>query len=131
MQMIIPCLGNSFTYLLKNRPYPKIQKLASSVNLYRFTHFFNFAAGSIFKNCLLGQHPQSPLNNTKGVGCAFVLNDFGRVNPVQTTMQTTDISYKQKNCLLQISQKFLSICWLGYLFFPGLLSGVCISGKEY
>ena len=56
--------------------YYRRYKLASSVNLYRFTHFLDFPAGSIFVNCLLGKHPQSPLNATYGVGCAFILNTF-------------------------------------------------------
>jgi len=56
--------------------YYRCYKLASSVNLYRFTHFLDFPAGSIFVNCLLGKHPQSPLNATYGVGCAFILNTF-------------------------------------------------------
>ena len=56
--------------------YYRRYKLASSVNLYRFTHFLDFPSGSIFVNCLLGQHPQSPLNATSGVGCAFILNTF-------------------------------------------------------
>ena len=56
--------------------YYECYKLASSVNLYRFTHFLDFPTGSIFVNCLLGEHPQSPLNATSGVGCVFILNTF-------------------------------------------------------
>ena len=56
--------------------YHRRYKLASSVNLYRFTHFLDLPSGSIFVNCLLGKHPQSPLNATCGVGCAFILNTF-------------------------------------------------------
>ena len=56
--------------------YHRRYKLASSVNLYRFTHFLDLPSGSIFVNCLLGKHPQSPLNATYGVGCAFILNTF-------------------------------------------------------
>ena len=56
--------------------YYRRYKLASSVNLYRFTHFLDFPSGSIFANCLLGKHPQFPLNATCGVGCAFILNTF-------------------------------------------------------
>ena len=56
--------------------YYRRYKLASSVNLYRFTHFLDFPSGSIFVNCLLGKHPQSLLNATCGVGCAFILNTF-------------------------------------------------------
>ena len=43
-------------------------KLASSVNLHRFTHFLDFPSGSIFANCLLGKHPQSPLNGICDTG---------------------------------------------------------------
>ena len=56
--------------------YYRRYKLASSINLYRFTHFLDFPSGSIFVNCLLGKHPQSLLNATCGVGCAFILNTF-------------------------------------------------------
>ena len=56
--------------------YYRRYKVASSVNLYRFTHFLDLPSGSIFVNCLLGKHPQSPLNATYGVGCAFILNTF-------------------------------------------------------
>ena len=56
--------------------YYRRYKLASSANLYRFTHFLDFPSGSIFVNCLLGKHPQSLLNATCGVGCAFILNTF-------------------------------------------------------
>ena len=30
----------------------------------------------LLDDCLLGKHPQSPLNATYGVGCAFILNTF-------------------------------------------------------
>ena len=56
--------------------YYERYKLASRANLYRFTHFLDFPSGSIFVNCLLGKHPQSLLNATCGVGCAFILNTF-------------------------------------------------------
>ena len=56
--------------------YYRCYKLASRVNLYRFTHFLDFPFGSIFANCLLGKLPQSPLNATCGVSCAFILNTF-------------------------------------------------------
>ena len=56
------------------------RKLASSVNLYRFTHFLDFPSGSIFANCLLGKHPQAPLNGICDTGCTifnrFVRNKF-------------------------------------------------------
>ena len=55
-------------------------KLASSVNLYRFTHFFNFAAGSIFKNCLLGQRPQSPRTSPSDDGYAAKLLTISKEN---------------------------------------------------
>ena len=40
----------------------QLYKLASNVNLYRFTHFYKITFGCFCKNCLLGQHPQSPSN---------------------------------------------------------------------
>ena len=40
--------------------YYEQHKLASSVNLYRFTHFLEFPCGLSFTNCLLGKPPQSP-----------------------------------------------------------------------
>ena len=50
-------------------PYPACQfcvefgtKMASSANLYRFTHFCKITFGCFFKNCSLGQHPQTPSN---------------------------------------------------------------------
>ena len=70
-------------------------KLASSVNLYRFTHFLDFPAGSIFVNCLLGKHPQSPLNATCGVGCAFILNAF--TYGLLRNLHRSSISHKRKN----------------------------------
>ena len=39
-----------------------VPELASSVNLYRFTHFYKITYGLFCKNCSLGQHPQSPSN---------------------------------------------------------------------
>ena len=54
-----------------------IHKSASSVNLYRFTYFLDFPSGSIFANCLLGKHPQSPLNGTCDTGCT-IFNRFVR-----------------------------------------------------
>ena len=67
----------TFTQNLKRSLQYKVNHyLASSVSRYRFTHFLDFPAGSIFVNCLLGKHPQSPLNATCGVGCAFILNTF-------------------------------------------------------
>ena len=68
-----PCKWSSVLEIYK---YKVNHYLASSVNLYRFTHFLDFPFGSIFANCLLGKHPQSPLNATCGVGCAFILNTF-------------------------------------------------------
>ena len=49
-------------------------KLASSVNLYRFTHFLDFPPVQSSQICLLGQHPQSPLNGICDTGYAFILN---------------------------------------------------------
>lgn len=47
--------------------------LASSAKWYHFAHFLNFATGSIFKNCLLVQQPQTPLNNIFDVGYTVIL----------------------------------------------------------
>ena len=49
----------------------QIGKLASSVNLYRFTHFLELSVGPFFANCLLGKHPQSPLNGICDTGCTI------------------------------------------------------------
>ena len=67
---IIPNLGIILTDIL---PF---YKLASSANLYRFTHFRKITFGCFFANCLLGQHPQSPLKSSCDDGCSFILNDF-------------------------------------------------------
>ena len=76
-----PNLGGGISVFIPNLgiilpAYYERHKLASSVNLYRFTHFLDFPSGSVFVNCLLGKHPQSPSNATCGVGCAFILNTF-------------------------------------------------------
>ena len=75
--------------------YYRRYKLASSVNLYRFTHFLDFPSGSIFVNCLLGKHPQSPLNATCGVGCAFILNTF--TYWLLRNLHRSSIFHKRKN----------------------------------
>ena len=56
--------------------YYRRYKVASSVNLYRFTRLRRFPQRGIFVNCLFGKHPQSPLNATWGDGYAFILNAF-------------------------------------------------------
>lgn len=57
--------------------YYRRYKVASSVKLYRFTRLRRFPQrGNLCKFSLLGEHPQSPLNDTYGVGCAFILNTF-------------------------------------------------------
>ena len=38
--------------------------------------FHDYPPGNLCKFCLLGEHPQSPLNATYGVDCAFILNTF-------------------------------------------------------
>lgn len=65
---IIPKLGMILTDILT------FHKLASSANLYRFTHFRKITFGCFFENCLLGQHPQSPSNIIFDDGCSFILN---------------------------------------------------------
>ena len=51
-------------------------KLASSVNKALFAHFLKLSFGPIFKNCLLGPHPQTPLNNIYDVGYMVVLTTY-------------------------------------------------------
>ena len=52
----------------------QIGKQCKPVQVHSFTKIP--PRGEIFVNCLLGKHPQSPLNDTYGVGCAFILNTF-------------------------------------------------------
>lgn len=51
----------------------QIGKLASSAKWYHFAYFLNFTTGSIFKNSLLVQQPQAPLNNICDVGYTVIL----------------------------------------------------------
>ncbi len=51
-----------------------IHKVASSANLYRFTHFLDVSFGTISENGLLEQRPQSPSNSICDTGCSFILN---------------------------------------------------------
>ena len=41
-----------------------------------FPTFHDFSSGNLCKFSLLGEHPQSLLNATCGVGYAFILNTF-------------------------------------------------------
>lgn len=41
-----------------------------------FPTFHDYPSGNLCKFSLLGEHPQSPLNDTYGVGYAFILNTF-------------------------------------------------------
>lgn len=50
--------------------------------------------GEIFANCLLGKHPQSPLNATCAVGCAFILNTF--TYWLLRNLHRSSIPYKRK-----------------------------------
>ena len=68
--------------------YYRRYKLASSVNLYRFTHFLDFPSGSIFVNCLLG-------TATCGVDCAFILNTFTYC--LLRNLHRSSIFHKRKN----------------------------------
>ncbi len=52
----------------------KSHKLASSVNLYRLLIFLIFPLVQSSQICLLGQHPQSPLNGICDTDYAFILN---------------------------------------------------------
>ena len=84
--------------------------LASSVNLYRFTHFLDFPSGSIFVNCLLGKHPQSPLNATCSVGYAFILNTF--TSWLLRNLHRSSIFYKRKNENMKTWKHGRSCHWL-------------------
>ena len=112
---IIPDLGRILTYILL------FHKLASSVNLYRFTHFLDFLSGSIFANCLLRKHPQSPLNGICDTGYSFILNAFvdttsGQI--VQKTLNGEDINWYAKH-FRHFSKCFIPrlscICFMSFL----------------
>ena len=50
-----------------------LHKLASSVNLYRFTHFLELSFGPFFANLLVGVVPQSPRTSSADDGYAAKL----------------------------------------------------------
>ena len=90
--------------------YHRRYKLASSVNLYRFTHFLDLPSGSIFVNCLLGKHPQSPLNATWGDGYAFILNTF--TYWLLRNLHRSSIFHKRKNENMgEVSPDYLCDVW--------------------
>ena len=64
-------LGNNFARIIIGvTNWQAVQTCTGSL-IYEDSH-----RGEIFANCLLGKHPQSPLNATCAVGCAFILNTF-------------------------------------------------------
>ena len=106
--------------------YYRRYKLASSVNLYRFTHFLDFPSGSIFVNCLLGKHPQSPLNATYGVGCAFILNTF--TYWLLRNLHRSSIFHKRKNENMgEVVSDYLCDVWQST--FPNILSGSLVGNS--
>ncbi len=109
---IIPDLGRILTYILL------FHKLASSVNLYRFTHFLDFLSGSIFANCLLGKHPQSPLNGICDTGYSFILNAF------------VDNLYRFTHFLDFLSGSIFANCLLGK-HPQSPLNGICDTGYSF
>ena len=106
--------------------YHRRYKLASSVNLYRFTHFLDLPSGSIFVNCLLGKHPQSPLNATYGVGCAFILNTF--TYWLLRNLHRSSIFHKRKNENMgEVVSDYLCDVWQST--FPNILSGSLVGNS--
>ena len=63
-------LGNNFAHILWALQIGKQWKPDP------FPTFHDYHSGNLCKFSLLGEHPQSPLNDTYGVGCAFILNTF-------------------------------------------------------
>lgn len=47
------------------------RKLASSVNLYKFTHFLDFPLGQSLQIACWGKHPQAPLNGICDTSCTI------------------------------------------------------------
>ena len=60
-----------------------------------FPTFHDFPSGNLCKFSLLGEHPQSPLNSTCGVGCAFILNTF--TYGLLRNLHRSSISHNRKN----------------------------------
>ena len=106
--------------------YHRRYKLASSVNLYRFTHFLDLPSGSIFVNCLLGKHPQSPLNATWGDGYAFILNTF--TYWLLRNLHRSSIFHKRKNENMgEVVSDYLCDVWQST--FPNILSGSLVGNS--
>ncbi len=75
-----------------------IHKVASSANLYRFTHFLDISFGTISENGLLGQRPQSPSNSICDTGYSFILNVL-KIQPLDKLSRSEKRSVK--NTLLK------------------------------
>ena len=73
--MIAYFLGR-FKYALRHAS--QIGKLASSVNLYRFTHFLDFPSGAIFANLLVEEASPIPFERYLRYRRSFILNVFLR-----------------------------------------------------
>ena len=59
-----------------------------------FPTFHDFSSGNLCKFSLLGEHPQSLLNATCGVGYAFILNTF--IYWLLRNLHRSSISHKRK-----------------------------------
>ena len=64
--------------LLKQLCFTDSHKLASSVNLYRFTHFLDFPSGAIFANLLVGASVPNPLWTVSAIPAARSFWTFSR-----------------------------------------------------
>ena len=93
-----------------------LHKFASSVNMYKFTHFWKFTFLWFFKNCLLrllGQRPQSPSNNIKNVGYSFILNVNG--HKYFTIAKKTRCNHYFKDCISFLFHQYLFQIWNNYI----------------
>lgn len=79
-----------------------------------FPTFQDLPSGNLCKFSLLGEHHQSPLNATCGVGCAFILNTS--IYWLLRNLHRSSISHKRK---MKIQDKLsLNIFWRVTIHFP-------------
>jgi len=86
-----------------------------------FPAFHDFPSGNLCKFSLLGEHPQSPLNATCGVGCAFILNAF--TYGLLRNLHRSSISHKRKKWKHGKSCPWLFM-WCVAIHFPTNCRGV-------
>jgi len=72
-----------------------------------FPTFHDFPSGNLCKFSLLGEHPQSPLNATCGVGCTFILNAL--TYGLLCNLHRSSISHKRK---IKMQDKFSLIIFV-------------------